>query len=186
MNARIGSRDGFGSPHKQRGITLFVALVMLVMVTLLAVSSFRVSNTNLKVVASMQGKGEATSAAQAAIEQVLSSAAFAADPAAVAAVPITVDMNGDGKADYSVDIQPKPACLKARPTNPAELDITKDSDRPCFGTALIGQANLATSCAETIWEVSAKTKDTLTGAETLVRQGVSMRTSTTEAESSCK
>ena len=181
---RIHGRTG--SPRSQRGITLFVALVMLVMVTLLAVSSFRVSNTNLKVVASMQGKGEATAAANAAIEQVLSNAAFAADPAAVAAVPITIDMNNDAAPDYSVQLDPKPACLKARPTNPADLDISKDSDRPCFGTALIGQANLATSCAETIWEITAKTKDNLTGAETLVRQGVSMRTSTTEAESSCK
>ena len=48
----------------QRGVTLFVALVLLVMVTLLAVSSFRVSNTNLKVIASMQGKGESLAAAQ--------------------------------------------------------------------------------------------------------------------------
>ena len=172
--------------RRQRGVTLFVALVLLVMVTLLAVSSFRVSNTNLKVVASMQGKGEAVAAAQTAIEQVLSSAAFAADPVAVAAVPIAIDLNGDGTADYSVSLNPKPACLKARPTNPADLDITKDSDRPCFGTALIGQANLATSCAETIWEVTATTKDSLTSAETMVRQGVSMRTSTTEAETSCK
>jgi len=186
MKTTIGSRNGIRGARGQRGITLFVALVMLVMVTLLAVSSFRVSNTNLKVVASMQGKGEATAAAQAAIEQVLSNAAFAADPAAVAAVPIAIDMNGDAKPDYSVTLDPKPVCLKARPTNPAELDISKDTDRPCFGTALIGQANLATSCAETIWEVAAKTKDDLTGAETLVRQGVSMRTSTTEAESSCK
>ena len=46
----------------QRGVTLFVALVLLVMVTLLAVSSFRVSNTNLKVIASMQGKMLSSSA----------------------------------------------------------------------------------------------------------------------------
>ena len=170
----------------QRGVTLFVALVLLVMVTLLAVSSFRVSNTNLKVIASMQGKGEAQAAAQAAIEQVISHAAFAEDPQLVAANPIPVDLSGAGKDEYSVTLSPPPTCLKARPTDPAKLDITKPEDRPCFGTALVGQANLATSCAETIWEITATTKDTVTGAETLVRQGVSMRTSTTEAQSSCK
>jgi len=170
----------------QRGVTLFVALVLLVMVTLLAVSSFRVSNTNLKVIASMQGKGEAQAAAQAAIEKVISNAAFAEDPKLVAQNPIAVDLGGTGKDEYSVTLNPIPVCLKARPTNPADLDITKASDRPCFGTALVGQANLATSCAETIWEITATTKDTVTGAETLVRQGVSMRTSTTEAQSSCK
>jgi len=170
----------------QRGVTLFVALVLLVMVTLLAVSSFRVSNTNLKVIASMQGKGEAQAAAQSAIEKVISNAAFAEDPQLVASTPIAVDLTGGGKNEYSVTLTPIPTCLKARPTNPADLDITKPSDRPCFGTALVGQANLATSCAETIWEITAVTKDTVTGAETLVRQGVSMRTSTTEAQSSCK
>jgi len=170
----------------QRGVTLFVALVLLVMVTLLAVSSFRVSNTNLKVIASMQGKGESIAAAQAAIERTLSSAAFAIDPQLVAANPIPVDLSGAGKNEYTVTLTPIPTCLKARPTNPAELDIAKPEDRPCFGTALVGQAQLATSCAETIWEVTAVTKDTVTGAETLVRQGVSMRTSTTEAQSSCK
>ena len=169
----------------QRGVTLFVALVLLVMVTLLAVSSFRVSNTNLKVIASMQGKGEAVAAAQAAIEKVLSTPAFAMEPQLVGATPIPVDLSGAGKNEYTVTLNPIPRCLKARPTNPAELDITKPEDRPCFGTALVGQAQLATSCAETIWEVTAVTKDTVTGAETLVRQGVSMRTSTTEAQSSC-
>jgi len=170
----------------QSGVTLFVALVLLVMVTLLAVSSFRVSNTNLKVIASMQGKGEAVAAAQAAIENVISNAAFAEDPALVASNPILVDLTGTGKNEYTVTLSPMPTCLKARPTNPADLDITKASDRPCFGTALVGQANLATSCAETVWEITALTKDTVTSAETLVRQGVSMRTSTTEAQSACK
>ena len=54
-----------------------------VMVTLLAVSSFRASNTNLKVIASMQGRGESAAAAQWAIEQTLSSSLFATDPTGV-------------------------------------------------------------------------------------------------------
>jgi Tfp pilus assembly protein PilX len=173
-------------PRQQRGVTLFVALVLLVMVTLLAVSSFKVSNTNLKVIASMQGKGEAIAAAQSAIEAVISNAAFAENPTLVASTPKIVDLTGKGRNEYSVTLSPAPVCLKARPTNPAELDISKATDRPCFGTALVGQATLATSCAETVWEITAVTKDSVTQAETTVRQGVSMRTSTTEAQSSCK
>ena len=98
----------------QRGVTLFVALVLLVMVTLLAVSSFRVSNTNLKVIASMQGKGEAQAAAQAAIEKVISNAAFAEDPQLVAATPIPVDLSGSGKNEYSVTLAPKPTSPSIR------------------------------------------------------------------------
>ena len=175
----------FHGPRRQGGITLFVALVMLVMVTLLAVSSFRVSNTNLKVIASTQGKGEATAAAQAAIEQVLSSAAFSSDPASIAATPITVDVSGDGTSDYSVSMNPKPTCIKSRPTDPTTLDIANPNDRPCFGSALVGQVTTASSCADTIWEITATTQDTVTSATTLVRQGVSMRVSVTDALSSC-
>ena len=171
---------------RQRGVTLFVALVLLVMVTLLAVSSFRVSNTNLKIVASMQGKGESIAAAQVAIEQVLSSAFFAENPQQVFQTPMPVDLNGDGTNEYVVAMNPAPKCLKARQVNPADLDISKPSDRPCFGTALVGQATLASACAETVWEISATTRDTVTSAQTTVRQGVAMRTSATEALSACK
>jgi hypothetical protein len=173
------------SARAQRGVTLFVALVMLVMVTLLAVSSFRVSNTNLKVIASMQGKGEAQAAAQAAIESTLSSSNFASDPVGVAATPVLVDLNGDGNAEYSVSLNPKPTCIKSRPTDPTTLDIANPNDRACFGSALVGQITTAASCADTIWELTATTKDNVTSAETLVRQGVSMRVSVTEAISSC-
>ncbi|HET7401625.1 MAG TPA: PilX N-terminal domain-containing pilus assembly protein [Usitatibacter sp.] len=74
-----------GGLRRQRGITLVVALILLVMVTLLAISSFRASNTNLKVVSSMQGRNEAVAASQAAIEQVISNANFTTDPTGVAA-----------------------------------------------------------------------------------------------------
>jgi hypothetical protein len=144
-----------------------------------------VSNTNLKVIASMQGKGEAQAAAQAAIESTLSSAHFASDPVGVAATPVIVDLNGDGTAEYSVSLNPKPNCIKSRPTDPTKLDITNPNDRACFGSALVGQVTTAASCADTIWEITATTKDNVTSAETLVRQGVSMRVSVTEAISSC-
>ena len=67
--------------RNQQGLTLFVAMIILVMVTLLVVSAFRTSNTNLKIVNSMQGRQEALATAQAAVEQVLSSSFFAENPA---------------------------------------------------------------------------------------------------------
>ena len=45
--------------RKQSGLTLFVAMIILVMITLLVVSAFKVSNTNLKIVGAMQGRQEA-------------------------------------------------------------------------------------------------------------------------------
>jgi len=172
------------SVRSQRGITMFVALIMLVMVTLLAVSSFRVSNSNLKVVASMQGQGEATAAAQMAVDQVLSSGNFAADPVTVAAVPIPIDLNNSGTPQYSVTLSPIPKCVKSRPVDVTTLDVTNPLDQGCFGSAQINQP--ATSvCFESVWEVSATTTDNVTQAKSTVRQGVSLRQSQTQNLNSC-
>lgn len=171
----------------QQGITLFVALVLLVMVTLLAVSSFRVSNTNLKVVNSMQGRGEAIAAAQAALEQVISSAAFTTNPMALVNTPMDIDINGDGKADYTVNFNPAPKCLKSRPTPTTALSTSNPADAACFGSALMGSVSDQTTsaCAETLWEVSATTKDPVTSAETIVRQGISIRLEKGDALNTC-
>jgi hypothetical protein len=172
------------APRKQQGITLFVALILLVMVTLLAVSSFRVSNTNLKVVSSMQGRNEAVASAQAAIDQVLSSSNFTTNPAAIAASPASIDVDGDGNADYSVTFTPAPSCLRQRETPTSTLDITSANDRGCFGSSKYGGST--SNCADTIWEVAATTKDPVTSAETTVRQGVSIRLEKGEALNTCK
>lgn len=170
--------------HAQQGITMLVALIMLVMLTLLAVSSFRVSNTNLKVVASAQGQGEATNAAQAAVDQVISTGNFAADPTTVAATPIPIDVNNSGTPQYSVQLSPIPKCLKSRPTDVSTLDISNPLDQGCFGSSKIGQP--ATSvCFESIWEITAVATDPVTQSSVTVRQGVSLRQSQTQVLNAC-
>ena len=167
----------------QRGLTLFVAMIILVMVTLLVVSAFRVSNTNLKIVASMQGRQEAVASGQAAIEQVLSSSFFTENPAIVAATPIEVDINGDATPDFTVTMA-QPVCLRTAPVvmgNPAtklQLD--------CAGSSRYPGATTPTWCSNTIWEVAATTEDRLTAAKTTVRQGVGMTVEVTNAKSACK
>lgn len=64
----------------QRGVTLIVTLVMLVMMMLLAVAAINMSTTNLKIVGNMQVKQEATSAAQSALNQVMSSGRNLSEP----------------------------------------------------------------------------------------------------------
>lgn len=172
--------------RRQKGITLFVAMIILLMVTLLAVSSFRASNTNLKVVSSMQGRQEAISSAQAVIENVISLPYFSEEPAIVAATPQTVDINNDGTADFTVTLAPVPACIRARPTTPAQLDLNNINDRKCLGSARAGAGAIASFCSDTIWEITANTSDRVTGAATSVRQGVALRVSATDALTACK
>ena len=66
----------------ERGMTLVVGLIMLLVLTLFALAATRLSTSSLRTVGNMQARGEAASAAQTAIEQVLSSTAAFTAPAA--------------------------------------------------------------------------------------------------------
>ena len=107
-------------PRRQRGITLIVTLVVLLLVGLVAVTSMGGSERNLRVAGNMQMRNEAMAAAQSLVEQTLSSAAFTRDPAAAAAVPYPTDVDGDGNPDYVARLDPRPACLRVRPVKTAE------------------------------------------------------------------
>ncbi len=169
--------------RRQGGMTLLVAMIILMMITLLAVSAYRVSNTNLKVVGAMQGRQESQAAAQSVIEQILSSLQFTRAPAAVAAAHWGIDINGDGTEDYDVKVLPQPRCIR---TAPVVIGLTpKPEDYPCIGSAVLGKAHMSSYCADTIWEITATTTDKMTAANTTVRQGVSVRVGVDDASSSC-
>ena len=166
----------------QRGMTLFVAMIILVMITLLVVSAFRVSNTNLKIVGAMQGRQEAVASSQAAIEQVLSSKFFTENPSIVANTPIDIDINNDGVDDFSVKMA-LPKCVRTAPvvlgTPPTKLQLD------CAGSSRYPGATTPTWCSNTIWELEATTTDKLTAAKTTVRQGVGMTVDIISAKSAC-
>jgi len=170
-------------PRREQGMTLLVAMIILVMITLLAVSAYKVSNTNLRTVGSMQGRQEGLSSAQAVIEQVLSSLQFTRAPAAVAASHWGVDINGDGLEDFTVQLSPQPKCIRIAPV---VIGATPQAaDYPCIGSAVLGKAHLSSYCADTIWEITATTTDRLTAANTTIRQGVAVRVGVDDATSSC-
>ena len=168
--------------RNQRGLTLFVAMIILVMITLLVVSAFKVSNTNLKIVGAMQGRQEAVASSQAAIEQVLSSKFFTENPSIVAATPIDVDINADGVDDFTITMA-LPRCVRTAPVvlsnPPTKLQLE------CAGSSRFPGATTPTWCSNTIWELEATTTDKLTAAKTTVRQGVGMTVDIVSAKSAC-
>ena len=103
--------------RSQRGATLFIALVMLVMLTMFAVSSLNSSTTNLKVVGNMQSRGEALNAAQETIETVISTPQFISNPANAVLNPcgtanrLCTDLTGDGTPEYTTQLVPMPTCV---------------------------------------------------------------------------
>lgn len=144
---------------RQRGITLIVGLIMLVMVTLLVISAFTLSGGNLKAVGNMQFRNEAIAAANIAIEQTLGS------PFTTVNSPnsINVDIDQDNTVDYVVDVA-APACIQAPP---APVDLP----------ALSGVSSNIPNTSDylTLWEITATVTSQATGASVVVKQGINQR-----------
>lgn len=178
--------------QNQRGISLVVGMIMLMLITLLVVSSFNAVDTNTKVIGNMQMRHEAQSAAQQAIEATIGTTTFFQDRNLVIEDPVFVDITGDGNADYSVDVTP--ACYRVGAVDTAILDIANEADRPCFGSGagqntgifLSGAGGSSESlCSDTWWDIRAVVNDPTSGAAAQVHQGVSVRVPRTDAENNC-
>lgn len=144
------------SQYAQRGATLFVGLIILVLMTLIAVSAFTISSSNQKAVANMQYKYASIAAANQAIEQVIGSP-FTDAPAAET---ILIDSNNDGITDYTVQIA-KPTCVRVAIDSSAILSSVQ------LSTSMASTANFLT-----LWEIEAVVNDPISGANTTVRSGV--------------
>jgi hypothetical protein len=182
-------------PTKQRGMTLVVAMLFLIILSLFAVSSFNSSTTNTRVTGNMIARQEAQAAAQWLIDETISSPEFADDPKTVTAATYTVDFDNDGTADSSPKLDPEPVCQRSRALKMTELDIMDNNDLACMKGSGGGGGLVDTGthdptsgdslCSNTEWNVRAVVDDPLTGARVAVNQGVGVRVEKTTATDYC-
>ena len=157
---RIGSTS-------QRGATLLVAMVMLVLLTLMVSSAFTLSTTNLKAVNNMQMREEAMAAANSAIELVISSA-FTTTPAAQ---DINIDLNNNGSTDYTVNVA-VPQCVSytlAESASESSVTLGVMSDKTW----------------DTLWDITATVNDAASGTNLTMRQGVLVRLNDAQKTNLC-
>jgi Tfp pilus assembly protein PilX len=175
---------------KQRGVSLFVGLIMLILLTLLGISAFQSSNTNLKIVGNMQVRQETLAAAQTATEQVLSDPAFINPATPPAAKTVTLN-----NASYTVNFTPPPSCISIVDIPSEDLDPTKADDLKCIPSSAIQQSGILITgaplppsyCSNTRWKVTANTTDPNggSGSVTTLEQGVAVRVSKAKALTNC-
>jgi Tfp pilus assembly protein PilX len=183
-------------PRRQRGITLITALVMLVLLTLIALTTFNVGKSNLQVVSNMQQRDEAAAAAREVIEETISNTRFTVTPGAVLANPCgaenqrCLDTNGDGQDDVRVKITPQPKCVMAPMIRNTALDLARVEDQVCsmgssqsFGIA--GAVDGNSACADSVWEIGAEATDLETEAQVTVTQGVAVRVARDDVTNNC-
>jgi len=132
---------------RQRGMTLLVVLVMLVVITLLGIASIRISGSNLLVVGNMQSRKLVENYGLQAIEQVMNS--IAPFNAPTSAVAVTVP------AGLAVSV----------------INRTCTFSAPAAGTSAVSPI----APEDNNWEFSVSVSDSFTGARTTMLQGVKIR-----------
>lgn len=156
------------SRQGQRGATLIIGLIMIVLITLIVVSAFMISSTNLKAVGNIQIREESLAAVNQAIERVVES------PFAIAPVAqeIDVDINSDGIVDFTVQVA-VPTCVKAwmaAAADPSDVELEGMSSGATWNTE---------------WDIDARVDDAASGASVRVRQGVRVLLSEAQKNNSC-
>ena len=173
---------------RQAGSVLVVALVLLAVLTLITLTSFRLDKGNLQIVGNSQQRTQSFAAAQAAIEQTISRPQFAATPADAIPNPcngqpntVCTDVNGDGVNDVTVVVTP--SCVSTQVIGTAQLKLTDAEDKGCtvgvsqdFGT--VGTASNNSLCSSTVYDIKAVATDNQTKAAFVANEGVALRTST--------
>ncbi len=181
-------------PGRQRGATLIVSLIMLLLITLLAVSSFTLGKANLQIVGNMQQRNQAFAAAQGAVAAVISSTQFTTSPTnaiPAASVPAycpimanttCASVNGNGTDDVSVGVTA--TCDSIQPILVTQLDYTNPNDAGCligspqdFG--VVGASTNNSMCSNSVWDIQASATDQLSNANYVVGQGVAVRVPST-------
>jgi Tfp pilus assembly protein PilX len=188
--------------RRQQGVTLILSLIMLVLLTIMALSAFNIGKGSLQVVDNAQQQSQALSAAQAMIDQVVSTPSFVDDPdsaldnsncpveMAAPANSRCLDLYGDGKTVILVRLTPQPTCTQVKPVLNSDLDLVNPEDLGCSkqegqNHGIEGLATDESLCSDSMWEINALATEQVSRAQARVTQGVSMRVSNDAVETAC-
>jgi hypothetical protein len=191
--------------RSQRGVTLVVGMIMLVLITLLVLASFHLGRNNLAIVGNAQQRNEALAAAQQTIEAAVDSPLLTSSPGSIFPTPcsgwpantLCYDVNADGTNDVVVQITPAPTCVKAQViplTSPIPLPTycRGGVNQSCFGQGGGAGCN-DSSCANSLWDIRAVaqnlapngTSAASRGPVAVVNQGIAKVVGTSEIATAC-
>jgi type II secretory pathway pseudopilin PulG len=167
----------------QRGFTLVMTLIFLVIFMLFAISMVGSSMLNTKVAANQQYRLEAGTVAQQGIEQVMSQPFIRVPITTTTSVP--VDVNGDGTPDFTAQVAP-PACLDSKVIPNVTLpagDVCKVPNNSNGNLILPGPSAAGSPpppapsmCSATQWDIQSAVADpTNTAVAVTVHQGASVQ-----------
>lgn len=160
-------------PARERGMTLLVSLIMLVVITLFAISMVRLNSVNIAAVANMQGQKVVETEAAQAVEIAVGKFSFFDD--------VIANQNAWAGSAASMsyatlwtNYKPAGAGSTAPATQSSAITISRPQCvyyEPSSGySALSGVAP-----QDSYWDIQVTATDSFTGATTEMHQGISMR-----------
>jgi len=157
----------------EKGMTMFIALVMLIVITVFVVSMVRLSNINAMVVGNMQAQKAVEAEAQQVVEVAVNNYLFfkdAIEGTGSWSIPSTARIS-----DATLWANYKPLTATGAPAKSADvIDISRPQClhfEPATGySALSGVAP-----QDTFWDLAVAASDSRSGASAEIHQGVQMR-----------
>jgi Tfp pilus assembly protein PilX len=157
--------------RREGGATLIIGLILLALLTLIVINSFKLASSNLRATGNLQFRDEALAAAGNAIEQAI--AATTNWASAPPALTFQVDIDRDGTDDYTVALA-APLCVRAQKAFAvAQSDID-------LQPSIVGGTSW-----DTEWDFDATVTSTATGAAVRVHQGMRVLLSAQDKTASC-
>lgn len=178
---------------KQGGISLVVSLIMLLLITMMALTSFKLSKGSLQIAGNQQQRNQTFMATQGAIEQVISSVQFADTPENLVPTPcestantVCNDVNGDGVVDVRVAVSS--SCISVKNIKMSDFTAADFEDQTlqgCFSSreagGVDGSQNDNSQCANMLWNINGVGTDATNNAKYTIDQGTALRTADTTA-----
>jgi Tfp pilus assembly protein PilV len=96
----------------QRGASLIISMIFLVLITFVVINAFNLSNTNLKSVRNEQSRTESIAAANLALDQLIATPGALVQGVAPAAQTVALNGSTGGSTSYTVQFG-VPTCVRA-------------------------------------------------------------------------
>lgn len=144
---------------RQRGVTLLIALFLLIALTILGIAAYNSSALNQKVVGNAQFRTEIEGRAQQAVEQVVNDYTKFQTPTATTTTSSTTSVTTQA-----------PTCVSAEPS-PGESQVLSSASAAPTASG----TTTAALMTDTNWRITATVTDSNTGSVATVSQGVKIR-----------
>ena len=167
----------------ERGTVLFIALVFLILLTLMALTTFNLSKGTQQIVGNMAMRRQAFQVALQISEAAISTNRLVHHPNDLfgsGTNTVAVDVNGDRKTVISATVDP-PQCVSIRQVVDNRLDLGSERDLECANSA---KSNLF--CYDVLFQFRVRATDPVTNATSSVGQGASIRSQPASVRNVCR